>query len=126
MPLSPGSNLGPYEVLALIGEGGMGEVYRARDPRLGREVAIRVLPHDHLPVVFFPGTRGIYYLECGEASDSLVQLLNPHTGSDEVLGKLERWENPFYCLPVSRDGSLICYTRTSIEQADLMFVENFK
>ncbi len=44
MPLTPGSRLGPYEVLSAIGAGGMGEVYRARDPRLGREVAIKVLP----------------------------------------------------------------------------------
>src|SRR6478735_9005211 len=48
MPLSPGSHLGPYEVLALIGAGGMGEVYRARDPRLDRDVAIKVLPHDRV------------------------------------------------------------------------------
>ena len=44
MPLSVGEKLGPYEVLALIGKGGMGEVYRAKDTKLEREVAIKVLP----------------------------------------------------------------------------------
>src|SRR6266540_3112564 len=44
MSLPSGARLGPYEILAPIGAGGMGEVYRARDPRLGREVAIKVLP----------------------------------------------------------------------------------
>ncbi len=44
MTLAAGSKLGPYEVLGQIGSGGMGEVYRAKDPRLGREVAIKVLP----------------------------------------------------------------------------------
>src|ERR1700704_5848787 len=42
MPLSEGDKLGPYQILAHIGAGGMGEVYRARDPRLNREVAIKV------------------------------------------------------------------------------------
>ena len=44
MALQAGSKLGPYEILGPIGAGGMGEVYRARDPRLNREVAIKVLP----------------------------------------------------------------------------------
>src|SRR6202521_2680330 len=44
MPLSAGTSLGPYEILASIGAGGMGEVYRARDAKLKRDVAIKVLP----------------------------------------------------------------------------------
>src|SRR5437016_6448892 len=46
MRLESGSRLGPYEITGPIGAGGMGEVYRARDMRLGREVAIKVLPHE--------------------------------------------------------------------------------
>jgi serine/threonine protein kinase len=42
MPLASGDRLGPYEIIALIGRGGMGEVYRAHDSRLGRDVAIKV------------------------------------------------------------------------------------
>src|SRR6266567_7125698 len=46
MPLSPGARLGPYEVQAAIGAGGMGEVYRAKDTRLDRVVALKVLPSE--------------------------------------------------------------------------------
>jgi len=44
MTLAAGSRLGPYEIQAPLGSGGMGEVYRARDPKLRRDVAIKVLP----------------------------------------------------------------------------------
>jgi len=45
MPIT-GSRLGPYEIVGPIGAGGMGEVYRARDPRLGRDIALKVLPSE--------------------------------------------------------------------------------
>ena len=48
MPLAPGTRLGPYEVLSSLGAGGMGEVYRAKDSRLARDVAVKVLPEDFL------------------------------------------------------------------------------
>src|SRR5215831_5333248 len=47
MPLTPGARVGPCEIVAALGAGGMGEVYRAHDPRLSRDVAIKVLP-EHL------------------------------------------------------------------------------
>lgn len=44
MNLTPGTKLGPYEIVSLLGAGGMGEVYRARDSRLKHEVAVKILP----------------------------------------------------------------------------------
>ena len=71
MPITPGSRLGPYEILAPIGAGGMGEVYRARDTRLERSVAIKVLP-DHLSKS--PEVRQRFERE----AKTISQLSHPH------------------------------------------------
>jgi serine/threonine protein kinase len=71
MALQTGARLGPYEVLGLLGAGGMGEVYRARDTRLGREVAIKILPAD---LVADEGRRRRFVQEAQAAS----ALNHPH------------------------------------------------
>src|SRR5881227_711949 len=58
MPLDAGTRLGPYEIVALLGEGGMGEVYRARDTRLGRQVAVKVV-HSQFSARFQTEARAI-------------------------------------------------------------------
>ncbi len=64
MTLSPGARLGPYEVVAPIGAGGVGQVFKARDTRLERSVAIKVLPAEfsqnaHLRLRFEPEAKAI-------------------------------------------------------------------
>src|SRR5438445_2306916 len=61
MPLNPGTKLGPYEIVSLLGKGGMGEVYHARDTRLGRDVAIKTA-HERFSDRFETEARAIAQL----------------------------------------------------------------
>lgn len=80
MPLAPGARLGPYEIIAPLGAGGMGEVYRGRDTRLQREVAIKVLPaslaHDE---------RALQRLE--QEARAVAALNHPNLLSIHDIGK---------------------------------------
>jgi len=80
MTLPAGSRLGPYEILAPLGAGGMGEVYRARDSRLGRDVALKVLP-DRL--ANDPGLRGRFERE----AKAVAALSHPNILALFDLGK---------------------------------------
>ena len=101
MPLAPGDRLGPYEVHSALGAGGMGEVYRARDTRLNRDVAIKVLPdafvHDADRLARFkreahvlaslnhPHIAAIYGLEESASGSALVlELVEGPTLADRI------------------------------------------
>jgi Tol biopolymer transport system component len=101
MPVAIGSRLGPYEILSPIGAGGMGEVYRARDTKLGRDVAIKVLPEAFardsarmarfgreaklLAALNHPNIASIYGLEDSGATHALVmELVEGPTLADRI------------------------------------------
>ena len=101
MPLHPGTTLGHYQVTAKIGEGGMGEVYRARDTKLDRDVALKVLPEAFtsdpdrlarfereakvLASLNHPNIGHIYGLEDAEGTKALVlELVEGPTLADRI------------------------------------------
>src|SRR3984893_19402459 len=91
MPLAAGTRLGPYEIVAPIGAGGMGEVYRARDTRLRRDVALKILPEsvandpdrvarfqreaELLATLNHPNIAGVYGLEKSDRITGIVMEL---------------------------------------------------
>ena len=107
MTLAPGTRLGPYEIVGPLGAGGMGEVFRARDPRLGRDVAIKVLPvafaadaerlarfrreAQALAALNHPNVAAIYGLEDGTASPCLVLEL---VAGESLAARLARGPLP--------------------------------
>lgn len=102
MTFAAGTRIGPYEVVALIGTGGMGEVYRATDPRLHRDVAIKLLREDASPdaeqVARFereawllaslnhPNITTIHGIEEVGASHAIVMELVDGTSLAEIVG----------------------------------------
>ncbi len=116
MSLKPGSRLGPYEIAASIGAGGMGEVFRARDTKLGRDVAIKVLPAalaedaervgrfrreaQVLAALNHPNIAAIYGLEETEGRVALVMELVP---GEDLAERLKRGRLPLdEALAISR------------------------
>jgi eukaryotic-like serine/threonine-protein kinase len=101
MPLASGTRLGPYEILAPLGAGGMGEVYRARDSKLGRQVALKVLPEAFaadserlgrfhreaqlLASLNYPGIASIYGFEdSGKVHAFVMELVEGPTLADRI------------------------------------------
>src|SRR4051812_3910833 len=103
MPLNPGTRLGVYDVVSLLGAGGMGEVYRARDAKLHRDVAIKILPESFvadpervarfereaqlLAALNHPHIAAIYGLEhTGTAQFLVMELVEGETLADRLIG----------------------------------------
>jgi eukaryotic-like serine/threonine-protein kinase len=102
MALAPGTRVGPYEILSSLGAGGMGEVYRARDSKLQREVAIKILPDTFAEDPDPSAGSGPARAQAGaerrarfeREARSLAALNHPHIAQIyglEELGRRTRW-----------------------------------
>jgi serine/threonine protein kinase len=109
MSLAPGTRLGPYEIVAPIGAGGMGEVYRARDAKLNRTVAIKVLPESL-------ATDADRLMRFEREAQMLAALNHPHIaqihGLEESLGVpalvMELVEGPTLADRIGQGTHLTC------------------
>ncbi|HLC40204.1 MAG TPA: protein kinase, partial [Methylomirabilota bacterium] len=97
MALQAGTKVGPYEILSPLGAGGMGEVYRARDSKLGREVAIKVLPEEF--------TQHPQKLARFEREARLLASLN-HPGIATLHGLEEAEGKPFLVMELIEGETL--------------------
>ena len=116
MPLSTGTRLGPYEIVAAIGAGGMGEVYRARDTRLDREVAIKIVPElfatDHERLVRFEreaktlaslNHSNIAQIHGIEGADIVRALVMEFVDGEDLAQRIARGPIPIEeALPIAR------------------------
>jgi serine/threonine protein kinase len=99
MSLAPGSYVGVYEILAPLGAGGIGEVYRARDPKLRRQVAIKVLPaafgddFERVAALSHPNILAIHdYGRDGDITYAVMELLDGHSLRELIdAGSIPRW-----------------------------------
>ena len=80
------------------------------------------------PTAFSVASQSLYYVECGSDPNPAVHVMDPSTGRDRLLGRLERFSSS-YCpmgLSVSPDGTTILYNKVVNDGADLMLIENFR
>ncbi|HUM02046.1 MAG TPA: serine/threonine-protein kinase, partial [Thermoanaerobaculia bacterium] len=121
MGLSAGMRLGPYEILGPLGAGGMGEVYRARDTRLGRQVAVKILPDSvskdprraarfetearALAALSHPGILDIHdFGQSDGRAYAVTELLDGETLRDRMTGELFTWRKAAEVAAAIADG----------------------